>query len=78
MHHQYLLVLVLNFSTSFFLLLSFPAGALSGDDPHLLQQGDGDHLGQHSPCGGERVHVASKAVCCTRSQQSRVDILNCR
>ena len=50
-------------------VLAFSADALSGDNPHLLQQGDGDHLlGQHSPCGGERVHVASKAVCCTLSQ----------
>ena len=50
-------------------VLAFPASALSGDDPHLLQQGDGDYLlNQHSPCGGERVHVASTAVCCTLSQ----------
>ena len=50
-------------------VLAFPAGALSGDDRYLLQQGDGDHLlDQHSPCGGERMHVASTAVCCTLSQ----------
>ena len=43
--------------------LAFPAGALRGDDPHLLQQGDGDHLlDQHSPCGKERVHVSSTAL----------------
>ena len=48
---------------------AFPAGALSGDDFRLLQQGDGDHLlDQHSPCGGERVRVASTPVCCTLSQ----------
>ena len=41
---------------------------LFGDDPHLLQLNGGDHiLGQHSPCGGERVHIASKAVCYTLS-----------
>ena len=49
-------------------VLAFPEGAFIGDDPHLLQQDDGDHLlGKHSPCGGEMVHVASKAICCTLS-----------
>ena len=49
-------------------VLEFPAGALSGDDLHLLQQGDDDHcLYQHSPFGRERVHVAYTSVCCTLS-----------
>ena len=49
-------------------VLAFPAGALSGDDAHLRQQGNGDHLlDQHFPCGRERVYVASTAVCCTLS-----------
>ena len=51
-------------------VLVFSAGALSGDNPHMLQQGDGDHLllEQNYSCGGERGHVASKAVCFTLSQ----------
>ena len=48
------------------ILLDMPLAAYSGGDPHLLQQGDGEHhndhlLGQHSPGGGERVHEDSQS-----------------
>ena len=55
------LILVLNFSPR--LYLHFLKVLFIGDDPHLLQQDDGDHLlGQHSPCGGETVHVKKMAL----------------
>ena len=50
-------------------ILDMPLTSYSGYNPNLLLQSDGEHhnvhiLGQHSPGGGERVHVAPRAVCC--------------
>ena len=45
-------------------VIAFPAG-----DPHLLHEGEGDHLlDQHTHYGGESVHVASTTVFCKVSK----------